>query len=201
MRPTICLILLAACLFFRGLSAGTPAMLRAAETPTAAKGGPWSVTLLALGPTQAEARRAVRDKAQQRVASYLFQREPGLRWVPSAEELDRWITVEEPSAPKLDNTEWGGALFKAQLRVEVSDKDVEEILAVDQRERVREGQQLVRERQILSLKVLAGLVALLAAVAGYFRLEELTRGYYTGVLRGLLLLCLGVVGAGLWLLL
>ena len=48
---------------------------------------------------------------------------------------------------------------------------------------------------------LAALVALLAVGAGYFRLEELTRGYYTGVLRLLLLGSAGAIGAGLWLVL
>lgn len=202
MRPTLCVTLLAVCLSVRGLDARTPAVARTAKTAAAAKGEPWSATVSAHGSTQDEARQAVLDKASQRVAEYLFQRVPELRWVPSAEELRRWVRVEEPSDPTLEQPS-PGALFqyKAQLRVEVSDKDVEEILTQEQRERAREGQLLVRDRQLLSAKVLAALVALLAAVAGYFRLEELTRGYYTGMLRVLLLLCVGAIGAGLWLIL
>jgi len=194
MRLTICVILLAICLSGRGLDARTPAVARTAETVAAAQSLAWSDTVSAHGRTQAEARQAVRDKASQRVAEYLLQRAPGLRWIPSAEELGRWVSLQEPSDPTVDNTEWGGAQYKAQLRVEVSDKNLEEILAQDQRERAS-------ARQLLSAKLLVALVALLAAVAGYFRLEEWTRGYYTGVLRVLLLLCVGAVGAGLWLIL
>lgn len=208
MRPTICVTLLAVCLSVRGLDARTPAIRRTAEgtrasgPSAAAKSGPWSATVSAHGPTQAEARQAVLDKAYQSVASYLLQRLPGLRWVPSAEELGRWVSLQEPSDPTLEQPS-PGALFqyKAELRVEVTDKDVEEILAEEQRTRAREGEQLVRQRQLWSAKLLVALVALLAAVAVYFRLEELTRGYYTGVLRVLLLLCVGAIGAGLWLVL
>ena len=41
----------------------------------------------------------------------------------------------------------------------------------------------VSQRMTLLAKVLAGILALLVTVAGYIRLEELTKGYYTRWLR------------------
>jgi hypothetical protein len=62
-----------------------------------------------------------------------------------------------------------------------------------------QGRQEVRQqRQGVSVRVLAGLVALLLVLGGYLRLEEATRGYYTSLLRltaAILLMC---VAAGLW---
>ena len=52
---------------------------------------------------------------------------------------------------------------------------------------------------ILLGKFLAGFVAFLVAVAGYFRLEEATKGYYTTWLRVGVLGFIAVVGAGIWL--
>jgi len=201
MRPTICVTLLAVCLSVQGLCARTPAAERAAAVAASSQAGTWSVTVSALGGTRAEARQAVLDKAHREVADYLSQRDRNLRWVPPAEELCRWVNVREKGDPTVEQSPGAGALFKAEVTVEVTDKDLEKILAQDEHERARERQEVVRGRQLLSAKLLVALVVLLAAVAGYFRLEELTRGYYTGVLRALLLLCVGAIGAGLWLVL
>jgi hypothetical protein len=65
-----------------------------------------------------------------------------------------------------------------------------------------EVNRLVREHQVLgrhliAVRVLAGLVIVLVVVAGYLRLEEATRGYYTTLLRasaaGILLLTAGAL--------
>ena len=48
-------------------------------------------------------------------------------------------------------------------------------------------------------KVLAGMVALLGGVAGYFRLEEATKGYYTTWLRLGVAGLASAVGLGFWL--
>src|SRR5437870_2007978 len=106
MRPTTWATLLAVCLSVRGLDARMPAVARTVATSAAAKGGPWSELVSAHGPTQEKAQHAVLDKAYQRVTEYLRQCEPGLRRLPSLEELTRRGIIPEPSAPKLDNTEW-----------------------------------------------------------------------------------------------
>jgi hypothetical protein len=56
----------------------------------------------------------------------------------------------------------------------------------------------VVQRQIYLGKILAGLVVFLTAVAGYFRLDEATKGYYSGWLRLAALGLVGIVGAGIW---
>jgi hypothetical protein len=43
-------------------------------------------------------------------------------------------------------------------------------------------------------------VTICAAVAGYLRLDEATKGYYTNLLRLGSLAVIGTVGAGVWLL-
>jgi hypothetical protein len=47
-------------------------------------------------------------------------------------------------------------------------------------------------------KILVGLVALLAVVTGYIRLDDWTKGYYTGWLRLAAWGILAVVGTGLF---
>jgi hypothetical protein len=55
-----------------------------------------------------------------------------------------------------------------------------------------------KERMSLLVRVLIGLVAALAALAGYMRLDEATKGYYTRWLRLAALGFVAVVGTGLW---
>jgi hypothetical protein len=63
----------------------------------------------------------------------------------------------------------------------------------------REREHRMQERMIWVGRILAGVVVLLIALAGYFRLEEWTKGYYTTWLR---LATVGFIGSGvvaLWL--
>ena len=53
-------------------------------------------------------------------------------------------------------------------------------------------------RMALSGKVLVGFVAFFGAVAGYLRLEELTKGYYTAWLRLAAISFVSAVAAGVW---
>jgi hypothetical protein len=73
------------------------------------------------------------------------------------------------------------ALYRVRLKVNVRSQDLQQYQS-----KVRE--QVVHDRQEWLLKVLAGVVVLLGAVSGYYRLEEATKGYYTGWLR------LGLIG-------
>jgi hypothetical protein len=59
-------------------------------------------------------------------------------------------------------------------------------------------QDVRQHRQVMLFRVLAGLVALLLVLGGYLRLEEATRGYYTGLLRLTAAVLLLFVAAGLW---
>ena len=62
----------------------------------------------------------------------------------------------------------------------------------------RARQEVRQHRQAVSFRVLAGLVVLLLVLGGYLRLEEATRGYYTGLLRITAASLVLLVAAGLW---
>jgi hypothetical protein len=64
------------------------------------------------------------------------------------------------------------------------------------REQARE--QRVTQRQHWMGLGLAGFIAVLLVAAGYLRLEEATKGYYTGLLRVSALSLLGMVGGFIW---
>ena len=77
------------------------------------------------------------------------------------------------------------------LRIGISSKDWQSLL--------REDRQVRSEsRMLLLTKFLVGIVALLGAVAGYLRLEEMTKGYYTAWLRLAAIGFVSAVGAGIW---
>jgi len=69
----------------------------------------------------------------------------------------------------------------------------EEWVAHEQQE--RQSHAVVRQHVLL--RVLGGVLALLLVVAGYLRLEEATRGYYTALLRAAALGVLAMVVLGL----
>ncbi len=151
------------------------------------------------GRTPGDARARALENAERKVEELLYQRFGDLGWMPAPELLSRdfllrcdvVISRGEPTAvPGVDvNDE---KAMKAEYKVELTGKYLEAV----QRE-VRE--QCVRDRQLILARVLGGLVVLLLVVAGYLRLEDMTRGYATTMLR---LGAFGVValaGAALWL--
>jgi hypothetical protein len=71
--------------------------------------------------------------------------------------------------------------YKVRLKFNVRAQDVQQYQS-----KVRE--KVVHERQEWLLKLLVSVVVLLGAVSGYYRLEEVTKGYYTAWLR------LGLIG-------
>jgi len=200
MRPTIWATLLAVCLSTGVLHAQERS--RAPAWQSTGNGLLWSDEVFVHGNTKEQARQAARAQAHERVVAWLKQQDPSLDWVPAVRDLDAWVGLEETvgEEPEFVSPEVI-TQYPARVRVEIRNEHLKRIRARAEEERDRLRREVVEARHILSAKVLAALVALLAAVAGYFRLEELTRGYYTGVLRALLLLCVGVIGAGLWLIL
>jgi len=93
-----------------------------------------------------------------------------------------------------------GMMYRAALRVEVSHSVRGEIEAQERQYQVKQRQDRSTLRQGVMVRVLAGLVALLAAVACYLRLEDATKGYYTTLLRLAAVAFVTLVGAGIWLL-
>jgi len=77
------------------------------------------------------------------------------------------------------------------FRVEVLSSDLQDIYRQEQVYRI--GQ-----RQLFLARLLALVVAGLAAIATYLRLDEATKGYYTTLLRVGSIALVAMVGAGLW---
>jgi hypothetical protein len=78
----------------------------------------------------------------------------------------------------------------AQVRVEITGRYLQEVQKLAREERMQ-------QRHLLLARVLVGLVALLMVVAGYLRLEDATRGYYTTLLRVAAVGILVLAGLGL----
>ncbi len=197
MRPKTWLSLLAICLTAGGARAQAPDPARNAAKqdarPVAADSRTWSNVVQGFGETWESAKQNGLREAEQSVAAHLRELEPTLDWVPAAEDLRRWGMVKEVKHEVVESPRLGRH-HRVELLVEVTDRNIQEIRARDRDERAL-------GRHLLSAKLLAALVGLLAAIAGFVRLEELTRGYYSGLLRLLLLLSVGLVAAGLWLVL
>src|SRR5579871_3828894 len=148
---------------------------------------PWRITAEGQGETKADARRNALEKAAKQFQDEVRGMEPPVEWRPPADYLetqlrDRLLWQEEPAKTFPDPV---GRMERVKLSVEVTDRDRQEIRRLDQQVR-REG------RLLLVAEILAGLLVFLTAVAGYIRLDEWSKGYYTGWLR---LAAAGLIGA------
>jgi hypothetical protein len=175
--------------------------------------GEWRVT-------QDEAVASALDQASTRVAEYLKAQQPPFVWTPDTAyireyllrdltkddvedenvSLEReavnghWVLVEEKDFPGAI-----GTMRRVHLKVGVSVKDREDMRQFEDKARQELRQKVVWQRQTWLGKILLGVVLLLGAIAGYFRLDEATKGYYTGWLRLGVLGTIGAVGMLLWL--
>jgi hypothetical protein len=188
MRRIACLSLVA----LWAVAAAACAQAPAAPVPAGGRGEPWSEEVVAYGKTREDAEIVAWDEARDRVAAYLRRREPALTWEPTVEYLKRHDLTKPPRVVKSSDETSG--FYEARMTLQVSDNDFAEVIDRDRQERSL-------ARRLLWGKLLAGVVAVLALLAGYFRLEEWTRGYYTSTLRFLLAAGLGLVGAGVYLVL
>jgi hypothetical protein len=143
------------------------------------------------GETVEDAEQAALKQAREELLVFFANQGVALSWKPPLDYihdslLKDWEKKDPEEMPGV------GRVREVLLKVELSASDYRKILRHDH-------EYVAQNRMILFGKVLAGLVALLAAVAGYFRLEEATKGYYTAWLRLATLGFIAAVGAGLWL--
>ncbi len=142
------------------------------------------------GMTLEDANEEALKSAQAKVIAYLVEQDGSVEWQPPTSYIrEKLVTAWEKGEPK--EFDGIGMMQHARLRIEIPRQRYDEILQEDREHRAE-------ARMSLAGKALAGLVALLAAVAGYCRLEEATKGYYTTWLRVAAISFVGVVGAGLW---
>ncbi len=138
------------------------------------------------GKTEADAEQVALDKACAKVGDFLKHQDPPIQWHPSRDFVDRNLVKErKPEAKELPDL---GQMYRVSYEVKLEPKYYREILEYDRQDRAE-------QRHILLAKVVGALLAVLLAVFGYFRLEEMTRGYYTLWLRLGALALIGVAGA------
>jgi hypothetical protein len=168
-----------------------PARNGSAAGSTETKDKVFSRESIGFGATREDAELAALKEARKDIVKFFADQGVVLSWEPSLDYISSALKKNWSEQP---NTEVlpGQKLREAHLLVEMSRKDYRDVLRQDR-------QYVAKNRMFLLGKVLAGLVALLAAVAGYFRLEDATKGYYTAWLRLAALSFVAAVGAGLWL--
>jgi hypothetical protein len=173
-----------------------PARAAHGEEPAAINGndetgnGRWNDKAEGFGQTIDDAKQDALKKAQLKVLDYLARQEPPIDWKPTPEFLVEEKMVKERET-KVENLPKSGLTYWSIFDVEVGPKTLRKILELDRQVRVL-------SRQILLAKILAVLVAIFAAVGLYYRLDEATKGYYSGwlFLGGLALV--GAVGTAVW---
>ncbi|HEV3449125.1 MAG TPA: hypothetical protein VG099_31100, partial [Gemmataceae bacterium] len=130
--------------------------------------------------------------AKEKVLKYLAEQGIVLKWDPPLSYIESLAKRFEPAEDKDLKVAGIDPVKQIEIQVQFESKDLRYLLD-------KEGELRGQERMMLLGKFLAGLVAFLVAVAGYFRLEEATKGYYTTWLRLGVLSFIAAVGVGIWL--
>jgi len=129
-------------------------------------------------------------EAQLRVSTYLRSLQPPVEFLPPLDYLDKHLVKKKTEEVK-DFEEQVGIMRRVQLEVEVSPGAARELVRMDRADRSH-------QRMFWLAKLLAGVVAALAAVSGYVHLDERTKGYYTTWLRLAAATVVGTAGIALW---
>jgi hypothetical protein len=147
-------------------------------------------TVLGWGKNQQQAKDHALRNVSDRVEKYLRRHAPGLEWFPPKEYINDHL-LKDPERRQDKDQKLQGDLVKCwEWTVEINRQDWQNILQHDRELRLH-------RRMALLGKILATLVVLLSVVVGYIRLDEWTKGFYTGWLRfaaGIV----AVAGVGLW---
>lgn len=145
------------------------------------------------GEKDDDARNRAVERACDVVADYLRDTHNETDYKPKAEYLlelkiippTNDVSVTNAGLSELPN------MKKATLQLQISPESVKKMC-----NQARE--QRAEKRQHWTGLGLAGVVAFLLVAAGYLRLEEATKGYYTGLLRLTALVLLGMAAGLIW---
>lgn len=133
----------------------------------------------------------IAPEIQRELEKRLRERIPDLLWSPSEKFVIDHTSVEWDTSADSVIVD-GKELQSVSLGLQISNGDYRQIL--------EEDQHLRRDfRQGFLFRIVAGITALFAAIAGYVRLDEATKGYYTVWLRLASLAFVGVISTGLFL--
>jgi hypothetical protein len=139
-----------------------------------------------LGIDEETAKQIALEDAQRDLGVWLRSR--NIKWRPAPGYVEQ--LVRDKSVGKESTSDGDAPTVK--LLVEVRNDDYQDILNAE-----RQAQR--DNNQIFLARVLATIVAICAAISGYLRLDEATKGYYTNLLRLGSLAVVSAVGAGVWL--
>jgi hypothetical protein len=136
------------------------------------------------GITEDDARRDALKRGSEDLLAYLAEEGFSLQWQPSTKYLEGLVRDWTPVTLKDRQGKYREVLVEVGLD-KVQGQRAHFVLTAEKYGELVAQEQTYRAEQRMGIlgKGLAGLVALLAAVAGYFRLEEATKGYYTTWLR------------------
>jgi hypothetical protein len=140
------------------------------------------------GETKEKALEKALKDAQNHLIVFLREQSPPIAWKPPLEYVRDWLVKEVTPREKEVGTD---KVPGVDVVVQLNSDQLAAIRKLDQNERL-EG------RLATLAKLLAGFVAGLMALSGYIRLDEWSKGYYTGWLRIAAVAFIGAVGAGLW---
>ncbi|MBY0521800.1 MAG: hypothetical protein K2R98_00285 [Gemmataceae bacterium] len=134
--------------------------------------------------------------AQAEIMDYMRGQNQPLELTPPRDLVRSCAKVDKNTEESRNFGPGVGEMHRVTVEVTLSDHGRQTLQAKDREFRVQQNQvaREVRsqERLIFLAKLVAGLVAVLGATACYFRMEDMTKGYYTGWLR---LAAAGFVGA------
>lgn len=143
------------------------------------------------GNTREDAWQRALENARTDLPGHLAEHDLALDWRPSLSFIRDKLVKGAPEYLKEDFHEPVGPAQGVRLQIGITTKDWEQMLQQDRQLRAE-------SRMLVLAKLLAGFVAFLGTVAGYLRLEEMTKGYYTAWLRLAAIGFVTAVGAGIW---
>jgi hypothetical protein len=164
------------------------------------------------------------EKAQGQVVTFLKDQNPPVMWIPPISFIKRELVKDMPEdheevfqdhnrkvceiavnrrrayeEKRQLNDPIVSEAHQVWLKVAITLDSWGKILEEQQNQLVHFRNSVMKDRMLFLLKIMIGMVALLATVAGYIRLDEWSKGYYTNWLRLAAMSC--IAAAGWWLLL
>jgi hypothetical protein len=144
------------------------------------------------GETIDDAKDDACAKARDELLVFLRNQKPPIEWTPSRDFVRKHLARkwDTESSMHLDDV---GEIVQVRLDLEITPADKHMFGEKDRHHRVE-------TRMTWLGKAFAGFVVLLTAIAGYVRLDEWSKGYFTGALRFAAVAVLVASAAGMWLL-
>lgn len=162
-------------------------------------------TVKGWGRNRGDAEEYALQRAQDWVSQWLRQKHPNLTWKPPTSFIRKSLVEGESQHLEAFDKNLGpgpeGLAECWAITVAVTPDSYRAMLRLEREHRTEllraERAERTGERMAVLVKLLMAVVALLAALAGYLRLEDWTKGYYTWWLRAAVLGFLGFVVLGL----